>query len=92
MTTTVQLVLLLLGSVLTFLFGMIAVNLQKISTNMKELSDKLNQITSEFAESKEKVVGITVGCNARHIDINEQLRDHEQRIRTNELSIAKIVK
>lgn len=92
MTPLVQFILLILGSVLTFVFGMIAVNLQKISSNMKELSEKLNQITAEFAENKEKVAGITTGCNARHIEINEQLKDHEFRIRSSELVLAKINK
>jgi hypothetical protein len=90
MTPLVQLILIILGSVLTFVFGMIAVNLQKISSTMRDLSEKINQMTAEFAESKEKVSGITTGCNARHIEVNEQLRDHEHRIRVGELKLAKL--
>ena len=90
MTPGFQLALCILSAILIFVGSMIAVYLQRISENMKELSEKLNVITNEFAASKEKITGITTGCNARHIYIDDQLKDHDDKIRDIELTLAKI--
>jgi hypothetical protein len=88
MSPLYQVLITILGVLLTVIFTMIAVNLQRISTAMKEMNTKINEMTVEFAQSKERVSSITTGCNARHIEVNEMLQDHELRIRTNELKLA----